>query len=323
MHRWYASIVSLALCGGCAQPKTGLLIMAHGGDSEWDQEVKTTVAPLQTEYPTEIAFGMAVPSSLETAAQKLEARGVERIVVVRMFVSGDSFLEATEYILGQRERPPAGGHEQHSAHDQKESNHDHAHHEPESILTAAGTAGGTKGTSKAEEHSHHHMEPPRRIRANAKFVLSRQGVAESPLIDQILVDRARSLSNDPSKESVLILGHGPGDDAENQRWLAAMQQRAQRLREIGEFRNIRCETLREDWPDKRAEAEKRIRQFVNDGNKNGGRVIVVPFRVAGFGPYKEVLADLDYVADGRGFCPHPNMTRWLNETAKEMITRNQ
>ncbi|QDV89874.1 CbiX [Phycisphaerae bacterium RAS2] len=312
--------LGLILVAGCALPKTGLLIMAHGGDPEWNQDVQTAVAPLKAEYPTEVAFGMATPSTLEAAVQKLEACGVEKIAVVRMFVSGDSFLDSTEFILGHRSAPPAPSHGAHQSPDQDHSGHAHdGHHEPMATLTASEATGGTNGSTKPDEHDHHHMEPPRRIRANAQFVLSRQGVAESPLIDQILVDRVRTLSRDSTRESILILGHGPGDDSENERWLASMQQRAARISEVGHFRAVKCETLREDWPEKRVDAEKRIRQFVEEGNRDGGRVIVVPFRVAGFGPYKEVLDGLNYVADGRGFCPHPNMTRWLQETLRETL----
>ena len=161
------------------------------------------------------------------------------------------------------------------------------------------------------------MEAPEPIRSSAQFVLSYEGVGESPLIDEILVDRIESLSSDPTRESVLILAHGPGNDAENERWLANMNRRLQQLGEIGPFREIRCETLREDWPERRKEAERRIREFVEKAGQDGGRCLVIPFRVAGFGPYKEVLVGLDYVADERGFCPHPNMTKWIEESAKK------
>jgi hypothetical protein len=96
-----------------------------------------------------------------------------------------------------------------------------------------------------------------------------------------------------------------------------MQQRSKRIHELGIFREIRCETLREDWPEKRVEAEQRIRQFVTEGRNNNGQVIVIPFRVAGFGPYREVLDGLQYVSEGRGFCPHLNMTQWIELTAQE------
>lgn len=318
--------VTVVLLAGCAQPKPGVLIMAHGGDPEWNRQVEAVVQPLCRQYPTEIAFGMATPSTIEAAVEKLEARGVQKVAVVRMFISGDSFLGDTERILGLRDESPPEVRVAQAALADPPCEHAHAaHHDQIAMVKSPGTNGsdGTDGTDAAAEHGshdHHRMEPPRRIRSSVQFVLSRQGVAESGLIDQILVDRVRALSRDPEKESILILGHGPGDDDENERWLVMMRQRSERLGEIGRFRSVRCETLREDWPETRAAAEKRIRQYVTDGNQDSGRVIVVPFRLAGFGPYKEVLAGLDYVADGRGFCPHPNMTRWLQETIRKTLS---
>ncbi len=43
----------------------------------------------------------------------------------------------------------------------------------------------------------------------------------------------------------------------------------------------------------------------------GGRAIVIPFRVTGFGPYATVLEGLDYVADHQGLIPHSEVTRWI------------
>ncbi|MBI5764778.1 MAG: hypothetical protein HZA51_14775 [Planctomycetes bacterium] len=311
-------VITLALAAGCAQDRTGVLVMAHGGDPEWNREVEATVAPLQQTCPTEIAFGMATPSTMEAAIQRLESRGVRRIKVVRMFVSGESFVEPTEYILGLRSDLPADPHAGHAMTAHSHEAHEKVSHEHDSAALASDTGQFDAHASHSGSTSEHHMESPRRIQTRAAIVMSRDGVADSPLIDQILADRVRALSKDPAKESVLILGHGPGEDDENQRWLAKMTLRSQGIRQVGAFRRVQCETLREDWPDKRADAEKRIWQFVEDGNRDSGRVIVVPFRVAGFGPYKEVLDGLTYFADERGFCPHPNMTRWIRETASEM-----
>jgi len=281
----------------------GVLVMAHGGSDAWDQAVEDTVAPLLARFPIEIAFGMAKTSTLRDAARRLETQGVKHVAVVRMFISGDSFLEPTEYILGLRDTLPDKKNIHHAGH------HKGAHDGHD--MHARGSHGGG-----------HHMEPPEPIKTELDFVLSWRGVGESPLVDEILVDRVKDLSSDPNKESVLILAHGPADEAENERWLANMRLRAQKLHNIGPFRHIECETLREDWPVRRTEAERRIRTYVKNAARDGGRCIVVPFRVGGFGPYRKVLEGLEYAADGRPFCPHPNMTRWIEATARECFSDN-
>ena len=87
------------------------------------------------------------------------------------------------------------------------------------------------------------------------------------------------------------------------------------MAELGKPRRLQlgvhAETLREDWPDKRALAEARIRAFVSRAHDEGGTAIVIPFRVQGFGPYAQVLEGLDYTSDGKGLIPHPEVTRWI------------
>lgn len=273
---------------GALPEGVGVLVMAHGGNEAWNEAVEATVDPLRERYPVEIAYGMARVDTLQAAADRLEARGVRRVAVVRLFISGESFLERTEIILGLRE--PA--HRRHADH--------HDSHEGEG------------------EGAGHTMTPPTPIETSLVFHLSEEGVAESPLVDEALAARVGALSEDPALESVLLLAHGPADDAENARWLAAMQERMQRLHSVGDFADLHAETLREDWPEKRADAERRIRGYVQQQTALGRRVIVVPFRVAGFGPYASVLEGLDYAADGRGFCPHPSMTKWIDHAARRI-----
>src|SRR5262245_3333860 len=62
----------------------GVLVMAHGGGPEWNQTVLDAVAPLRSQAPVEVAFGMADACSLQEGVRKLEAQGVRNIGVVRL-----------------------------------------------------------------------------------------------------------------------------------------------------------------------------------------------------------------------------------------------
>ncbi len=297
--------------------RPGVLIMAHGGSEAWNQAVEQAIAPLKGTYPIEIAYGMAKTSTMHAAVERLEDQGVNTIAVVRMFISGSSFLDKTEYILGLR----------HSLEGDMHSKDMKGHGSKMSMSPMDRKMGDKMGdmdnnkstNDKPQDVGGHSMEAPMPIDSDSTFILSTDGVSASTLVDDILIDRVRALSIDPSTESLLILAHGPGDDEENKQWLIDMQRRTERLNSLGNFIDIRCETLREDWPGQRAEAEKRIRAFVQSNNKAGNRVIVIPFRIAGFGPYSEVLDGLDYIADQRGFSPHPNITAWIDQTARELL----
>lgn len=293
----------MVLLAGCAAPATqqstpepqaqqqgasapadnfGVLVMAHGGGQQWDRDVLAAVQPLKDQYNIEVAFGMADAASLQQGVQQLEARGARQIGVVRLFISGESFKERTEQILGITPGAPA-----------KPAADAHAGH-------GEGHGGG---------HGGHSMEFWR-IASQSSFVLSEQGLVEAPEMGEVLATRAKALSREPAREDVLILAHGPGDDAENERWLKHLEARAELVRKALPFRSVKVETLREDWPEKRAQAEQRIRAFVTQSSRDG-RALIIPFRVQGFGPYAKVLEGLDYVSDGQGLIPHPSITQWI------------
>lgn len=263
----------------------GVLVMAHGGGEQWNREVSAALTPLSQEQPLEIAFGMADAASLQEGVRRLEAQGVKRIGVVRLFVSGESWYERTAQIVGLMPGAPA---------------------RPVPQAEPAG-----------HEHGGHRMEFWR-LDSDAAFALSREGLMDAPEMGAVLAARARALSRTPASEDVLILAHGPGDDGENARWLARLDARADAVRRALPFRRVQVETLREDWPDKRAAAEARIRAFVERAGREGGRAIVIPFRVQGFGPYAQVLAGLDYKADGRGLVPQPQVAEWVRRQAREL-----
>ena len=289
-----ATLVVAGLVAGCASsaPKAatkaddfGVLVMAHGGGETWNREVEATLAPLRAQYPLEIAFGMADAAAMQDSTTRLEARGVRRIAVVRLFVSGESWYERTEQILGLKPGAPAR-----PADDAQAGHGGHAGH----------------GMSFWA------------IDTDASFAMSREGLMQAPEMGDVLVERARGLSLDPAREDVLVLAHGPEDDGENQRWLDQIDARADAVRKAMPFRRVQVETLREDWPEKREAAQARIRAFVENAGKDGGRAIVIPYRVQGFGPYAKVLAGLAYASDSKGLVPNAQVRAWVDRQASEL-----
>jgi sirohydrochlorin ferrochelatase len=255
--------------------------MAHGGTEAWNAAVEEAVAPLGSEFVVEIAFGMADRESLQQAVERLEAQGVGRIAVVRLFVSGESFRHRTEYLLGLRPDPPV-----------------------------------THGTTDAGDDD---ASQPLPIERSAEVFLSTGGLVESDHMGMVIAERVRALSEHPSSESVLILAHGMADDASNNRVLRHLDRLADQVRGLDAFRTVRIETLREDWAAERETAEQHIRTFIAEANRDGGNAIVVPFRLHGFGPYAAVLEGLTYRHDGQGLLPHPAVTEWITQEAVSLL----
>ncbi len=278
--------------------RSGVLVMAHGGIPEWDAGVLETLQPLREKYTLEVAFGMADAYSLQEAVTRLEHQGVTDIAVVRLFISGESWYERTQQILGLIPGAPAREPAADSAHNA------HGHGESHGNATA---------------HGGHRMEFWQ-VQSSARFQLTVEGLSDAEQMSEVLLTRATDLSKNPAAEDVLILAHGPEDDAENERWIASISERAQLLRERGGFNDIHVASLREDWPEKREVAQAQVRDYLSRSRAEGRTPIVIPYRVHGFGPYAEALEGLDYVSDGKGLIPHPAVADWIEDQILQLLT---
>ncbi len=253
------------------QPRVGLLVMAHGGGSGWNADVARAIEPLRARLPTALALGMADPTTLAAGLDSLAARGVSRVALVRVFVSGESFLQRTVQLLR---------------------------------LGVGPTPDSTKP----------------RIEHDLQVATHLDGLADWDGIAALVVQRATDMSRDPQRESVVLLAHGQGSDDRNDRLRRTIEETATAVRSAG-FRRVFVATLREDWPAARQQAEADVRRFVTERSASGDRVIVVPFRLSGFGPYAEVLHGLSYVATA-GFLPHPTITDWIEQMMVRIVCKN-
>ena len=263
----------------------GVMVMAHGGSEEWNAHLAQAIEPLKARFPVELALGMADAGSMEAAVRRLEPQGVRHVGLVRVFISGESWYERTLQILGIQEGAPSRADQQHS----------HA---------ATADMPMPMGFWKVD--------------TELVFHVSVEGLADAVEMDEVVTARIRALSSDPDNEVVAVIAHGPGDDAENRRWIEKITQRTRSAQEQLGLRDIRVFTLREDWPERRVAAEREIRNYIAHAYSRGLTPIVVPFRVQGFGPYERVLGELDYRADKRGLLPHPNVGLWIARQANLM-----
>ena len=252
---------------------TGVLVMAHGGGAEWNAAAAQAVEPLRDRIPLVLALGMANPHTLQAGLDSLAAQGVRDVAVVRLFLSGASFLHQTEYLFGLRSDPPSW-----------------------SMIG-------------------HHMTDGADLRpltTEARILLDPHGLAGSRAANGIVAGRAAAAA--PERDAgVLLVAHGMGAEDENDRLLALMERSAQELRTAG-HPEVRAATLREDWAKARAVAEDDIRAAVEEMRARHGRVVVLPYRLYGFGPYADVLEGLAYES-GPALLPHPLITEWVAERA--------
>jgi sirohydrochlorin ferrochelatase len=277
-----------------ATGELGVILLAHGSDYHWNETMRQAVAPLEARYPMEYVFSMADQPLVERAVRRLEKRGARAAVIVRVFGLESSFKGDVERMIGsdvESAAAPAAGH------------------------SHGGHGGGHAGHGDDHGHGGHDAAfPPARI--NTPLALATVGGVEAaPLFAATLLERARALSREPRKETVILVAHGTGSDQRNQQWVGILEQLAAQMKAAPgapAFRAIRYATWREDWPDKRAPWIQRVRDMVQEAGKDGGRAIVIPARTNGTGPERRFLEGLSFEL-GEGFAPHPLFTRWFEQ----------
>lgn len=146
------------------------------------------------------------------------------------------------------------------------------------------------------------------------------GIEAHPLLAEAMADRAKELSTEPSKETVILLSHGTDDEHANDYWMNNLKTIAEYIQSNSpeKYRDVKYYTWREDWPNKREKSVKVIRGMVEEASVDGGTAIVIPVRTTGEGHERKYLEGLEYKL-GSGFAPHPNYIKWVEEKIQEGV----
>lgn len=274
-----------------AQAPYGILLLAHGGDASWNKEVEGLRARVNAKVPTETALGMADPKSLQAAVDRLEKRKVKRIVAVPLFVQSRSeVLDQTAYALGLSDTP--------------------------SEALRAGLERMAKAHGAHAAHHGHSMEfSTARVKARAPIALAR-ALDDHALVGRILNERARALSEDPARERVVLVAHGPVDEKALGAWRGSMKSLCGALKG---FRSCGFGLLRDDAaPEIRAAAVGELRALVAGAKGEESRALVLPVLIARGGIERKIvkdLAGLDYAWSGETLMPHDGFDAWVLERA--------
>lgn len=275
--------------------KTGVLLLAHGGQPQWNAHVEEVARQVNAQQPVEIAFGMATRANIQAAADKLVARGVTNIIAVPLFVSShSSVITSTEYLLGLRTEAPADL--------AKFAQMSHGSHSP------------------AGEHAHHGAADPASPITSSVPVKMTAALNRHPLVGAILADRARAMSTAPANEAVIIVAHGPVPDDDNRRWLEDMGVLAEQVRAAAPFASVDYMTVRDDaGPAIRDAATKELRRKVEAARMAGRRVLVVPHLLSFGGIERGVLKrleGLEYTIADKALIPDDRIVEWVLLSAK-------
>ncbi len=302
MIRVLSTTLSLLLlwttyAGAQAPAQTGVLLLAHGGQPQWNERVQAVARSVDQAQPTEVAFGMASRASIQAAVDKLTARGVTSIVAVPLFVSSySSVITSTEYLLGLRPVAPAD-------------------------LKIFARMDHSKHGAPADEHAAHAPAADPASPVTTKLsVRMTAAFNRHPLIAQIAADRARSISKSPANEAVILVAHGPVPEDDNRRWLADMAVLAEQVKAAAPFASVDYLTVRDDaGPAMREAATRDLRSRVEQQVAAGRTVLIVPHLMS-FGGIeqgiRQRLEGLSYVMTVQALMPDDRIAEWVRASAR-------
>lgn len=277
----------------------GILLMAHGGNKDWNAQVQSIATKVNETVPAEVAFGMAKRATLQEGINKLVARGVKEIVAVPLFVSShSSVVESTEYLLGLRPVAPA------DLADFAGMNHDLRH----------------EGGGPAEDAA----EGVKPVKSPVPLRMT-PALNRHPLVADILADRAVAMSKDPAHEAVILVAHGPNDDPHNVQWLADMSALAKLLKSRRRYARIEYVTVRDDAEEPvRSQATAEFRKLVEEAGKKRLHVLIVPLLLSYGGIENGVrkrLDGLEHIMSPQGLLPDSRIAQWVLESARSDTSR--
>jgi len=249
MTRLLAAGAVLLACASLAAASDGILHLAHAGSPPWNAQIEALRVAVSSREPAALALGMADPGALQAGVDALEAAGVTRIAVVPLFVNSRSeVMDQTRYALGLTDKPSE-------------------------VMRAA--AERMKGMKMPPGMAHHHMNmfslKQARLKAGTSVVLA-SALDDAPFVSRVLLERAKALSREPAKETVVLVAHGPVDDAAVASWDKDLAAHAERIVKEGGFRAARTALRRDDAaPDVRGRAVASLRRRIESARKDGGR----------------------------------------------------
>ncbi|MGH9456188.1 MAG: sirohydrochlorin chelatase [Thermoanaerobaculia bacterium] len=281
---------------GAERHDYGILLLAHGGAERWNDSVAELARGIDADVPTEVAFGMAQRSAMQPAIDRLQARGVERIVAVPLFVSShSSVITSTEYLLGLRETAP-----------------------PQLEQFARMSHGHGGGHGHGDEHAAA-ADPTSPVVASVPVTMTK-ALDGHPIAAEILLSRVASLSSDPAEEVVIVVAHGPVSNEDNEKWLADIGSLAEHMRGAGTFHRIEYMTVRDDAPEPiRSQATVELRARVEKAAAEGKRVVIAPLLISYGGIERGIqkrLEGLEYAMPAEGLLPDERLATWVRVMAE-------
>lgn len=281
-----------------ARPGYGLLLLAQDAGAVWKRDLAALRAAFKGRA-VESVGGAADPIALQRAVERLERQRPGKIVAVSLEPLSESPLnEQARFLLGVREQP---------APDLPDAE-------------GEGLSGGRPRTLVLER------ERPRwlkRVRASTPIVLAAT-MDQSPALAAMLAERARKLSRDPRRATVLLVGQGPRSDKALRAWQAAAEAVAEQVRARGGFARGAALHVRDGVRAGQRERDRAAARAKLSELAQHGPVVAVPLAPDGRRlerMLRQAAGSAYYRWDGKGVLGDARLADWIRGAADAAARR--
>lgn len=158
-----------------------------------------------------------------------------------------------------------------------------------------------------------------RVKSSAQVVWTDTPTAD-PIVTSIMLAYARELSTDPANELLIIMGHGPQSQADNEKELMILARHAEALKIEGGFNDVKFGNVQDDAPTEvRAANVAAIRGNAQDAVDQGHDVIIVTTSLTNSGVVKRMKSDVEGLAafNDKGLMEHPLFGSWIDKVVAQ------
>ena len=135
---------------------------------------------------------------------------------------------------------------------------------------------------------------------------------------KIILEYTNEISSDPANEVLVIIAHGPIDQADNEIELRLMNNIGDYIKKHSSIQTVESFTLQDDAPKTiRDQNLRRIKTFMNAAKEDGKRILMVSNLMSGKGIQKKIEEDfegIDYTFNSKGLLTHPYYIDWIKES---------
>lgn len=271
----------------------GVLIIAPNAGASWRTELSAIRAQMRG-IAVESVESSGDGTAIQRAIDRLAGQHVAKIVAVALEpVSESAGMDQLRYLFGIRAEP---------VQDRPDENR------PD----RAGPQAGHKTVLITSGKG------PKRLRSEPELVLA-STIDKSPALTAILADRAKTLSHDPAKEAVVLVGQAPRSDKALEDWKTAAAAIAESVRVSGGFREAAVLWVRDGTRAGQQDKDRDENKATLRRLRTEGAIVAIPLapegqRIARL--LQRQLGSGTYRWNGKGLFGDPRLADWIGSISK-------